>query len=93
MIYSVLPIGGTIQALTNVSRLDKHPKLILERSFVVNCYPNKTTFNQLVVQTGLDKEKVRSWFRHKRWNTGKGEGIQSFVSVFVCNKSNELYMK
>ena len=64
-----LHVGGPIhnlQVARNFPRLGVVQTSILERSFAVLRYPNKTTLNQLALQTGLREKQVVAWFARKR---------------------------
>ena len=54
--------------------LNKHQKSVLEASFMVQFFPNKTTLNRLALQTGLDVQQVYRWFNSKRFKTRKEKG-------------------
>ena len=73
-----MPLGGTVPVLKKWSRVNKFQKSVLEELFVVNCYPSQNTINELELQTGMDRQQLRTWFRHQRWKKGlcKGEETQ-----------------
>ena len=67
-------LGGTVTIVKKYSRVNMSQKLLLEKSFVVNCYPSKSTIQELALQTGMDKKRVRAWFGHQRLRTKNGKG-------------------
>ena len=52
--------------------LNPNQKSLLEKSFKVQFFPNKTTLKELVTQTGLSEKYVSLWFGHRRFKTRKG---------------------
>ena len=54
----------------NVSRFNKHQRSILEKSFAVFRYLNRSTLNELILLTGLEEKQVSAWFSSKRCRTG-----------------------
>ena len=69
-----LHVGEAIPVTRNATILNKHQKAVLERSLALNCYPNKTTFEELALKTGLHKTQVMNWFRRQRVAMKKGKG-------------------
>ena len=53
--------------------MNKTQTCILEASFSVNRYPNRTTLKQLALQTGRREESVYHWFSRKRRKIGSEE--------------------
>ena len=77
--YIVLQIGGPVRELKRTSGLNKDQESVLERSFEVICYPNKTILRTLALQTGLNELQVYGWFARKRRRVEfeNSEGTQS----------------
>ena len=63
IIMNCLHVGEAVPVKRNITILNKHQKTVLERSLALNCYPNRTTFEQLALKTGLHKSQVIYWFR------------------------------
>ena len=59
-------VDGTIPVLRNRSKINEHQKSILERSFAVQCYPNKTSLKELSPKTGLRESQLLAWFSNNR---------------------------
>ena len=72
--YYVLPLGGTVPVLKKLSRINKSQKAVLDKYFVVSFYPSKSKIKHLALQTGMDEERVRAWFRQQRWRRGVHKG-------------------
>ena len=70
MSYIALTVDGTVPVLTKRSRKNKKQTSLLEWSFGVNLYPNKTTIKEQALQTGLSELQIQSWYANKRKNTG-----------------------
>lgn len=49
-----------------VPRLNEYQRSILQRSFAVQRYPNKTVMKELALQTGLHEVQVLQWFVQNR---------------------------
>ena len=74
IIMICLHVGEAIPVTRNMTILNKHQKAVLERSLALNCYPNRTTFEQLALKTGLHRMQVIYWFKHKRAAMKKRKG-------------------
>ena len=80
-IYQLLFVGGSIPVSKEMPRFSRHQKSILERSFAVRPYPNKTALKELALQTELHEMQVNRWFQRKR-NAMKG-GIKILGKSFI----------
>ena len=61
--------------------INKHQRSVLEASFRVQFFPNKTTLEQLALQTGLNEIKVSNWFAYRRLKTRQGKGDEHYFIV------------
>ena len=64
--YHILNIDGAIPLLRNQSKMNEYQKTVLERSFAVQFYLNKTSLKELVLKTGLKESQVQHWFENSR---------------------------
>ena len=62
-------------------KLNEHQRLVLEKSFIAQFYPNKTTTKELASQTGLSETKVRKWYEHTRFEVRKGKSIRKCTAL------------
>ena len=64
-------------------KITEDQKSVLEASFKVRFFLNKTTRKELALQTGLTKEQVSQWFSRTRYNAREGKYEPSlFLSEF-----------
>ena len=65
--------------------LNERQKSLLETSFAFSSFPNKTTLNELALQTGLSERTVAQWFGSARHlaRQGKCEGTRC---IHECTK-------
>ena len=79
-------------ARRKVSKLNHHQKSVLETSFFVNCYPNKTIVNELALQIGIHEGRVYNWFRHERERRKFREinGTSSICEYYLDNRKCNL---
>ena len=91
--YHILCLGGTVPFLEKRSILSMNQRLVLQRSFAVHCYLNKTTLKELAMQTGLPRRQVSKWFSDERYKTksGKSEQISSLYSMRIYVDNNKKY--
>ena len=55
-------------------KFSEHQISVLEASFRFNFYPSKSTLKKLALQTGVDENCVKQWFKRKRHISRKGKG-------------------
>ena len=60
---------------------NQQQKTLLKATFIVQFSPNKSTYKELALQTGLTERQVSQWFSHARHNTRKGAKLQM---RFIC---------
>ena len=74
------------------SKLNKNQTSILEVSFTVHPFPNKTALKELAFQTGLDEKRVSRWFAYKRFKTRlvKGDKHYLIVRMYIHNRRYDL---
>ena len=72
------------------SMINKHQRSVLEAAFTVQFFPNKTSLEQLALQTGLNAIKVAKWFAFRRLKTrqGKGDELYLIVRMYVHKRKN-----
>ena len=76
-------VGGTSPVLRRIIALNEHQLSILENFFAVHRYPNRTTFKELALQTGLPKVQVSDWFQSKRRDERVRKGGEVYIYLYI----------
>ena len=71
-------VGETERVSSKYSQPNMIQLSLLERSFAVCSFPNKTMLRKLVLETGLNEQKIIDWFGYRRQNEECGE-------YYVCS--------
>ena len=73
---------------------NKHQRSLLEASFRVQFFPNKTMLKELALQSGLEEKSVLRWFKSKRHKLRgiKGDERRLCLSVYMyVDNRNTIY--
>ena len=62
-------VGGSAPVTKKGYKVNKYQRSILEKSFAIFPYINRSTLKELAMQTGLEEKQVSSWFNYKRQKT------------------------
>ena len=73
MYYHMLQTDRRSDVLYKFSKLTAFQKAILQTSFAIHSYPNKTILKELAQQTKLYESTVYNWFRMKRGEVRRGK--------------------
>ena len=70
-VYYILRIhvGGSAPVTKKRYKINKYPRSILEKSFAIFHYINRSILKELAMQTGLKEKQISCWFNYKRQKT------------------------